>query len=75
LELAGGNPYRAPAYARAAGNLLLSPLPLQQLIAEDRLTEIPGIGDALAVAILLRRRAGSVLRTGDGKVPDVPLVP
>jgi DNA polymerase (family X) len=43
LELAGGR-----AYSRAAENLLLSPLALEQLIAEDRLTEKPGIGDALA---------------------------
>src|SRR4029450_7898797 len=51
LELAGGNPYRARAYARAAENLLLGPLPLQQLIAENRLTEVRGIGDALAGVI------------------------
>jgi DNA polymerase (family X) len=58
MELAGGNPYRARAYSRAAENLLLSPLPLQQLIAEDRLTEIPGIGDALAAVITQLHETG-----------------
>ena len=58
LELAGGNPYRARAYSRAAENLLLSPLPLAQLIAEDRLTEIPGIGDALAAVITQLHETG-----------------
>jgi DNA polymerase (family X) len=59
LELAGGNPYRARAYSRAAENLLLSPLPLEQLIAEDRLTEIPGIGDALAAVITQLHETGA----------------
>lgn len=58
LELAGGNPYRARAYSRAAENLLLSPLPLAQLIAEDRLTEIPGIGEALAAVITQLHETG-----------------
>lgn len=52
MELEGGNPYRARAYARAAENLALSPLPLDQLIAEGRLKEIPGIGDALEAVIV-----------------------
>ncbi|SEP49175.1 DNA polymerase (family 10) [Rhodospirillales bacterium URHD0017] len=59
LELAGGNPYRARAYSRAAENLLLSPLPLAQLVAEDRLTEIPGIGDALAAMISQLHETGA----------------
>jgi DNA polymerase (family 10) len=44
----GGNPFRAKAYARAADNLLALSLPLDQIIAQDRLREIPGIGDAIA---------------------------
>ena len=51
LELEGGNPYRARAYSRAADNLALSPVSVDQLIAEGRLKEIPGIGDALAAVI------------------------
>jgi DNA polymerase (family X) len=44
----GGNPYRARAYTRAAENLLVIPEPLDTLIAQKRLKEIPGIGDAIA---------------------------
>src|SRR5690349_2761273 len=51
LELEGGNPYRARAYSRAADNLALSPVPVDQLIGEGRLKEIPGVGDALAAVI------------------------
>ena len=46
--LRGGNPFRAKAYARAADNLLALSLPLDQVIAEERLREIPGIGEAIA---------------------------
>jgi DNA polymerase (family X) len=46
--LRGGNPFRAKAYARAADNLLALSLPLHQVIAQDRLREIPGVGDAIA---------------------------
>src|SRR3954468_221320 len=51
MEFERGNPYRARAYARAAENLSLSPEPLDRLIEEGRLTEIPGIGDAIAAVI------------------------
>ena len=37
--LRGGSPYRAKAYARAADNLLALSIPIDQLIAEDRLQE------------------------------------
>jgi DNA polymerase (family 10) len=57
-ELEGGNPYRARAYSRAAGSLALSPLPLDQLVAEGRLKEIPGIGDALAAVITQLHETG-----------------
>jgi DNA polymerase (family X) len=58
LELAGGNPYRARAYSRAADNLALSPLPLERLVADGRLTEIPGIDDALAGVITQLHETG-----------------
>ena len=58
MELAGGNPYRARAYGRAAENLALSPLPLHRLVAEGRLTEIPGIGEALAGVITQLHETG-----------------
>src|SRR4029450_6534554 len=44
----GGNPYRARAYMRAAENLLAMPESLQRLVEENRLKEIPGIGDVIA---------------------------
>jgi DNA polymerase (family X) len=46
--LRGGNPYRAKAYSRAADSLSALAVPLHVLIEEDRLTEIPGVGDAIA---------------------------
>ena len=46
--LAGGNPYRAKAYIRAAENLACVAEPLDRIIAEDRLREIPGVGNAIA---------------------------
>ena len=46
--LRGGNPYRARAYRRAAENLLALSTPLAELIAQDRLREIPGVGEAIA---------------------------
>jgi len=46
--LRGGNPFRAKAYARAADSLLALSLPLDQIVAQVRLREIPGIGDAIA---------------------------
>ena len=46
--LRGGNPYRAKAYTRAAENLLALTEPLEDLVAQERLKEIPGVGDAIA---------------------------
>jgi DNA polymerase (family X) len=46
--LRGGNPFRAKAYARAADNLLALSLPLADVIAQDRLREIPGVGAGIA---------------------------
>jgi DNA polymerase (family 10) len=48
MRLRAGNPYRAKAYTRAAENLLTLTLPLEKVVAEDRLREIPGVGDAIA---------------------------
>lgn len=58
MALKGGNPYRARAYHRAADNLALSTIPLDQLIKDKRLTEIPGIGDALAGVITQLHETG-----------------
>jgi DNA polymerase (family 10) len=58
-SLRGGNPYRAKAYARAADSLAALVVPLGQTIAEDRLTEIPGIGDAIAGMVTKLHRTGT----------------
>ena len=58
MMLQGGNLYRAHAYRRAAESLALSTVPLDQLIAEGRLTEIPGVGDALAAVITRLHQTG-----------------
>jgi DNA polymerase (family 10) len=72
MELEGGNPYRARAYARAAENLSLSPEPLDRLIKEGRLTEIPGIGDAIAAVITKLHQTGqhSGLQAMREKTPE-----
>lgn len=57
--LRGDNPYRAKAYERAAESLGALAVPLEQLIAEERLTEIPGVGDAIADIIVKLHATGS----------------
>ncbi|HEX5279907.1 MAG TPA: PHP domain-containing protein, partial [Micropepsaceae bacterium] len=59
MDFAGENHFRARAYRRAADNLALTTVPVDQLIAEDRLTDIPGIGDALAGLIARLHETGS----------------
>ena len=59
LSLKGGNPYPARAYVRAADGLAALSESLGSLIAEDRLTELPGIGDAIATIIETMHRTGS----------------
>jgi DNA polymerase (family X) len=49
--LRGDNPFKAKAYARAADSLLTLSEPLDRLIAQDRLREIPGVGEAIAAII------------------------
>ena len=51
LALRADNSFRTKAYARAAENVLASSLPLEQVILQDRLREIPGVGDAIAEII------------------------
>ena len=57
--LRGGNPYRAKAYARAADSLTALAVPLHVLVAEDRLTEIPGVGNAIADIITKFSKSGT----------------
>ena len=58
-SLRGGNPYRAKAYARAADSLAALVVPLEQIIEEGRLKEIPGIGEAIADIVAKLQRTGT----------------
>jgi DNA polymerase (family 10) len=57
--LRGGNPYRAKAYSRAADSLAALAVPLDVLVEEDRLTEIPGVGDAIADIVTKLHKTGT----------------
>ena len=57
--LAGGNPYRARAYLRAAESLALIARPLEEIVAEGRLRQIPGVGSAIAGIIERLHRTGT----------------
>ena len=58
-SLRGGNPYRAKAYLRAADSLSALSQPLDRVIAAGTLTEIPGIGDAIADIVTKLHQTGS----------------
>jgi DNA polymerase (family X) len=57
--LRGGNPYRSKAYSRAADSLAALAVPLDLLIEDGRLTEIPGVGEAIADIITKLHKTGS----------------
>jgi DNA polymerase (family 10) len=57
--LRGGNPYRAKAYARAADSIAALVEPLDRIVAEDRLTDVPGIGEAIADIVAKLHRTGT----------------
>ena len=57
--LYGGNPYRAKAYLRAADSVALLTEPIGELIAQDRLRETPGVGEAIAGVITTLFQTGS----------------
>ena len=57
--LRGGTPYRAKAYSRAADSLTALAEPLDKLIAEERLTEIPGVGEAIADIVMKLYQTGT----------------
>ena len=59
MALRGGNLYRARAYSRAAQNPLALTMPIDQIVAEDRLREIPGVGAAIADIIAKLHKTGT----------------
>lgn len=58
-SLRGGNPYRAKAYLKAADSLGALSQPLDRIIKAGTLTNIPGIGDAIADIITKLHETGS----------------
>jgi DNA polymerase (family 10) len=50
-EIKGENPFRLIAYRRAAETLEELDEPVEALVHEDRLTEVPGIGAGIAAAL------------------------
>jgi DNA polymerase (family X) len=58
-EFRGGNPYRARAYRQAAENLIALSEPLVKLVAEGRLREVPGVGEAIADIIATLHATGT----------------
>jgi DNA polymerase (family X) len=59
IELAGANPYRARAYYKAADSLRALTRPLEEVIAEGRLRDLPGVGAALAERIATLHESGT----------------
>jgi DNA polymerase (family 10) len=57
--LYGGNPYRAKAYLRAAERVALLTEPIDHLVIQKRLKEIPGVGEAIAGVITQLCQTGS----------------
>ncbi len=47
LELKGENPFKIRAYQRVVRSIEHLPVEVEQLVAKDRLQEIPGVGEAI----------------------------
>lgn len=71
LELKGENPFKVRAYANAARALADLDEPLDRVLAEGRLREIPGIGAAIADKIVAYAGTGSIplLERLRGEIP------
>jgi DNA polymerase (family X) len=48
LEIKGENPFKIRAYQKAARSIEQLPVEVEQLVREDRLKGIPGVGEAIA---------------------------
>ena len=51
LELKGENPFKIRAYQKVVRSIEHLPVEVEQLLAEDRLKEIPGAGEAITKKI------------------------
>jgi DNA polymerase (family 10) len=47
LELKGENPFKIRAYQKVVRSIEHLPVEVEQLVREDRLKEIPGVGEAI----------------------------
>src|SRR5438552_1340978 len=59
LELAGEQRFKYKAYQKGAQALMALPIPLDEMIEQGRLTELPGIGSVLAEKIETLHRTGA----------------
>ena len=51
LELKKENPFKIRAYQKAVRSIENLPAEVEQLVKEDRLREVPGVGEAIAKKI------------------------
>jgi DNA polymerase (family 10) len=51
LELKGENPFKIRAYQKVARSIEHLPVEVERLVVEDKLREIPGVGEAIAKKI------------------------
>ncbi len=51
LELKGENPFKIRAYQKAVRSIKHLPVEVEQLVKEDRLKEVPGVGEAITKKI------------------------
>jgi DNA polymerase (family 10) len=58
-SLRGGNPFRSKAYFAAADSLGALSQPLDRIVTAGTLTELPGIGDAIADIVTKLHQTGS----------------
>jgi DNA polymerase (family 10) len=72
IELKGENPFKTRAYANAARTLETLTEPLDKLVAEERLGEIKGIGDALQKKITELVTTGKLAYYEDLKASTPP---
>jgi len=47
LELKGENPFKIRAYQKVARSIKHLPVEVEQLVNENRLKEVPGVGEAI----------------------------
>ncbi len=48
LELKGENPFKIRAYQKVVRSIEHLPVEIEQLVKEDRLREVPGVGEAIS---------------------------